>query len=92
MVPPPPPLAVASAEVSEVDSLRGHLAWEAQERDRSDGELWIAYRRLADCYQTLVLEFAWLRRRQWSLMGLVACGQLAIGGAVAFLIWRVVAR
>lgn len=82
-----PPLAVVS-EVPESDSLRGHLAREALERDRGDGELWFAYRRLADCYQELVLQFAWMRRRQWLLLVMVGGGQLTIGCAVAFLVWH----
>ena len=83
----PPVLSVVS-DVSEIESVRGHLAHETTERARGDDELWQAYRRLADCYQELVLSFSWIRRRQVAILTAVVVGQTTVACAVAVLLWR----
>ena len=87
MAPPPSSsTAVLHDEVTETDSVRGHLAFEVADRRKSESEIWNAVSRLADCYQALTLqqekltrcyetlcrEIAWYRRRLWTSL-LVAC-------------------
>lgn len=69
-----------------VQSVEGHLAFEVAQRKQSEQQLWHAYSRLADSYQELVLQFAWLRRRQWIILLVCCFGQLAcwILGALFF--------
>lgn len=69
-----------------VQSVESHLAHEVAERKHDIGELWHAYSRLANSYQALVLQFEWIRRRQWILILVCCFGQLMcwIIGAVLF--------
>lgn len=69
-----------------VQSVEAHLAREVADRKHAEGELWRAYSRLADSYQSLVLQFEWMRRRQWILIVVCCFGQLLcwLLGAIVF--------
>jgi hypothetical protein len=78
------------SEVPPLDSLKFHLATEVANRKQSESELWHSYSRLADCYESLVLQFAWMRRRQWILLSVAFGGQLfswLLGTLVVKALW-----
>lgn len=74
----PRPCAVVCSndDVPPVESLKGHLAFEVARSKHAEAELWQAYAKLASCYQSLVLQFEWMKRRQWILIVVACLGQL----------------
>ena len=60
-----PPELVAIPGGIDSDSLAGHVAHEVAERQRGEGEIWTAIDRNSDVLQGVLLQVAWMRRRQW---------------------------
>lgn len=74
-------------DVTEVDSVRGHLACEVVRSTRAETELWSAVSRLADSYQTLCLQMEWFRRRQWIQLTIACVAPLFCWLLGAILFW-----
>jgi hypothetical protein len=60
----PPELRALPGGIDQA-SLAGHVAREVVERKRGEGEIWTAIDRNSSVLQGVLLQVAWMRRRQW---------------------------
>ncbi len=76
----PAELVALEGGLTDPASVAGHVAREVAERKQGEGEIWTAIDRNSSVLQGLVLQVAWMRRRQWV--------QLAAHGVqLALLVW-----